>query len=217
MAVKPEVIKARLKVLFPKANLSTKRLDELSARLATKPADDADETAIDGVINSANDFYSFEEIAREDDIKRTLEQKAKPEPTPADPTPQPTPTPEPDNTPEWAKALLANNAKLTADIEAIKTGRVTETKLQQARKLFDDSEIFKSVKDDKTKNFFFKQVDVNSEISTEDQIKELAETYSNLVQHNADNENHGGTPPVSTNNSKPSEAEMDEIIGSATR
>jgi hypothetical protein len=39
MAVKPEIIKARLKVLFPKANLSQKRLDVYTAKLAPKPAE----------------------------------------------------------------------------------------------------------------------------------------------------------------------------------
>lgn len=75
MAVKPELIKARLRALFPKANLSTKRLDEISARLAKKPEDDADETAIDEVITDydENGAMTFEEIAKADDKIRTLE------------------------------------------------------------------------------------------------------------------------------------------------
>lgn len=215
MAVKPEVIKARLKELFPKANLSTKRLDELSARLANKPADDAEQTAIDEVINSANDFISFEEIAREDDRMRTLEQKSKPIETPPTPPSNPV-TPPSDDTPQWAKDLIASNQSLKTDLEAIKNGKVTETKLQQARKLFNDSEIFKSVKDE-NKEFFFKQVDVNSEKGFEDQIKELETTYSNLVQHNVDQEQHAGGPPTSSSNNAPTEAEMDRIISGATR
>ena len=114
MAVKPEIIKARLKALFPKANLSTKRIDALAAKLAPMPADDADDAAVDVILNQANDFNSFEDIAKEDDRVRTLEAKAKEITPPATPptTPQGAPptipptTPPTDDTPEWAKALL---------------------------------------------------------------------------------------------------------------
>ena len=73
MAVKPEIIKARLKVLFPKANLSQKRLDTYVAKLAPKPADDADDDAIDAIINDYNDVIDFVAVAQEDDRTRTLE------------------------------------------------------------------------------------------------------------------------------------------------
>lgn len=214
--IKPELIKARLRELFPKANLSTKRLDELSERLSKKPVDDADQAAIDEVINSANDFMSFDEIAREDDRIRTLETKiARPEPKPPEPA-LPEPTRENDDTPEWAKALLAKNEKLEADLNALVTGKVTETKLQQARQLFDNSEVFKSIKNDGTKEFFFKQVDANSEKAFEEQIKELETTYSTMVQNTSDEIDHGGTPPQGIADKKPTEAEMDAIIRSAT-
>lgn len=68
-------IKARLRVKFPKANLSTKRLDEISAKLAKKPEDGADDDAIDAVLEDYNDngAMTFEEIAKTDDKVRTLE------------------------------------------------------------------------------------------------------------------------------------------------
>ena len=103
MAVDRLKVIARLKALFPKANLSQKRLDALADKLASKPADDADDTAIDVVINDFNDILSIEEIAREDDRVRTLEAKSKepnpaapPAPAPANPTPA-NPTPAPSN------------------------------------------------------------------------------------------------------------------------
>lgn len=218
MPVDAQKVKDRLKALFPKANLSAKRLDELSARLAKKPADDADEKAIDDVINQANDFMPFEDIAREDDRLRTLEQKANaPKPTP---TPEPTPTPAPkpsDDTPEWAKAMMLANEKLAKDLEELKTGKITETKMQQAKKLFDQSETFKSIKDEKAKEFFLKQIDTNSETPFEEQIKALEEVHSSLVQQNANTIDYSGLPPEGAPNGKPTEEELDSIIVSAER
>lgn len=94
MAVKPEQIKARLKAKYPKANLSTKRLDEISAKLAKKPADDADDAAIDEVLEDYNENgpMTFEEIAKSDDKIRTLETKK--------PVAPENPTPDPDE-PAW--------------------------------------------------------------------------------------------------------------------
>lgn len=215
MAVDAQKVKDRLKVLFPKANLSAKRLDDLSARLAKRPADDADETAIDEVINTANDLFPFEEIAKEDDRVRTLEQKAKPTPPEIPPTPPVLPTD--DDTPSWAKAILEANTKLAEEIEALKTGKITETKTQQAKKLFEDSQVFKSIKDENAKDFFFRQVDPNSETSFEDQIKALETTYSSLVQNRADAVDYSGLPPNGSGNDKPSEEEIDTIIANAGR
>ena len=106
MAVEKSKVIARLKALFPKANLSQKRLDALADKLASKPADDADDAAIDLVINDFNSVLSIEEIAREDDRVRTLEQKANPNPpTPPAPPAPPTP-PTGDDVPAYVKALL---------------------------------------------------------------------------------------------------------------
>lgn len=100
MAVEAAKIKARLRALFPKANLSTKRLDEISAKLAKKPEDGATDAQIDEVLNDYNDngAMTFEEIAKADDKIRTLEAK-KPEPKTDEPK-----TDEPDpNEPAWFK------------------------------------------------------------------------------------------------------------------
>jgi hypothetical protein len=70
MAVKPEIIKAR-RVLFPKANLSQKKLDVYAAKLAPKPAD-ADDATIDAIINDYNEVIDFSS-SQEDDRTRTLE------------------------------------------------------------------------------------------------------------------------------------------------
>ena len=66
MAVEKSKVVNRLKALFPKANLSQKRLDALADKLASKPADDADDAAIDAVINDL--FYSEKRLTKEQKI-----------------------------------------------------------------------------------------------------------------------------------------------------
>ena len=212
MAVKPEIIKARLKVLFPKANLSIKRLDALAAKLAPMPTDDADDAAVDAILNQANDFNSFEEIAREDDRIRTLEAKANPSPNPTPaPAPNPSPAPAPDDTPAWAKALIDSNQKMTADLEAIKSGNVLETKKQTASQLFEKSEVLKGLKPE-LKDRWINRIDVNSETPFEDQIKELESEYSELVQVSADNNQYGGPAGGGFKNDKPDDLVVNEIV-----
>lgn len=78
MAVKSEVIKARIKALFPKTNLTTSRLNAIADKLKEKPADDADDDTIDEVINDFNEnsIMSIEDIAKNDDRLRSLTKKA---------------------------------------------------------------------------------------------------------------------------------------------
>ena len=194
MAVKPEIIKARLKVLFPKANLSTKRIDTIVAKLAPMPADDADDAAVDVILNQANDFMSFDEIAREDDRIRTLEEKAG---TIANPTP-PAPTTHPSvETPEWVKTILDRHEKLQADIEAIKTGKIADTKRQTAQKVFESSEILKGMKPE-IKESWLTRINIDSETTIEDQVKGLETEYADIRQSVADTTNYSGGTPYRT-------------------
>lgn len=191
MAVERSKVISRLKALFPKANLSQKRLDALADKLATKPADDADDAAIDLVINDFNSVLSIEEIARDDDRIRTLEQKANPNPpTPPVPPTPPTP-PKGDEVPSWAQAILDSNKKLEGELEAIKTGKVIETKRATASELFAKSEVLKRIPESIRPNWV-NRIDLNSETSFDDQIKALETEYSELVQVNADNNQYAG-------------------------
>lgn len=216
MAVKPEIIKARLKVLFPKANLSTKRLDAFAAKLAPMPADDADDAAVDVVLNLANDFNSFEEIAREDDRVRTLEAKVTPAPAPT-PTPEPNPAPTPapvttDDTPAWAKTLIETNQKLTADIEAIKTGKITETKKQTALSVFESSEVLKALKPEIKANWL-NRIDVNSETPIEDQVKSLETEFTDIRQEIANTTKFSSVVPSFTDGkNEPSAEDIKGIV-----
>src|SRR5690606_2228270 len=119
---KRQKIAGRLKALFPKANLSTKMIDAIAAKLESKVSDDADDAAIDEVVNQANEFMDFEALAKKDDRIRTLEANQKKGDEGANP-PKDDPTPEPpkDDTPEWAKALLSK-------VDALEKGKITESK-----------------------------------------------------------------------------------------
>lgn len=204
MAVQPEKIKARLKALFPKANLSTKRLDAYAAKLAPKPADDADDTAIDAIINDYNEVIDFDAVAKEDDRVRTLDAKAKADADKAkgkggnDDGNDDEVIKVDDDAPEWAKALLKQNEKLTSDLEAIKTGKVVETKRATASELFGKSEVLKNIPETIRKNWE-NRIDVNSETPFEEQITALESEYSELTQTNANNNHYapaagGGNP-----------------------
>lgn len=214
MAVDAKKIKERLRNLFPKANLSNKRLDEISARLAKKPADDAEETAIDQVINDANDFMPFEDIAKEDDRIRSLEARAKQE-QPQKPdgndkgNDDPAP-PKPDDAPAWAKSIMETNQKLLDEVNVLKTGKITENKKESARKIFTQSETLKGLKENVQENWF-NRINVDSETPVEDQIKALEEEFQELVQHHADSKGYSNLPPDGNGGNKPSDAELDEV------
>jgi len=116
MAVDKSKIKERLKALFPGVNLSNTRIEQLSTRLAPKPADDADDAAIDAVINEANFYNPFADMAKEDDLIRTLkanQKTAPPEPEP--PKTDPVPDQKTDDTAALLKTLLAKVEGLEAE------------------------------------------------------------------------------------------------------
>jgi len=220
MAVKPEIIKARLKVLFPKANLSTKRLDAYAAKLAPKLADDADEATVDALINDYNEVIDFEAVAKEDDKTRTLEaDKKKAEEAAAakggkggkKDDEEEEEVKIDDDAPAWAKALLKSNEKLTSDLEAIKTGNVLQTKKQTASQLFEKSDVLKGLKED-LKPRWINRIDVNSETPIEDQIKELESEYSELVQVSADSNQYGGPAGGGSTATKPDDAVVNSIV-----
>ncbi|QYS85416.1 hypothetical protein JJC03_09205 [Flavobacterium oreochromis] len=191
MAVPKVKVIERLKALFPKANLSQKRLDALADKLATKPADDADDSAIDDVINDFNQILSIEEIAKDDDRLRTLESKQKEPKTPVSPQDLPAPTPPKEDIPEWAKQLISSNQKTLEEIEAIKTGKVLETKRVTASELFSKSNTLNKMPDT-IKTSWLNRIDLNSETAIEDQVKSLEEEYAVLSQTAANNTGYSG-------------------------
>lgn len=218
MAVKPEIIKARLKVLFPKANLSQKRLDAYAAKLAPRPADDADDEAVDAIINDFNEVIDFEAVAKEDDRIRTLEaDKKKAEEAAAnkgkggkkdEEEDEDEPT---EGMTVFEKAMLKKFGDLKSDIDSIKTGNVLQTKKQTALQSFEKSEILQGLKPE-LKDRWVNRIDVNSETPIEDQIKELESEYSELVQVSADTNVYAGPAGGGSSNQKPDEAIVSEIV-----
>jgi hypothetical protein len=202
---KKQKIAGRLKALFPKANLSQKRIDAIAAKLEPKVADDADETAIDDVINQANDFMDFEAIAKEDDRIRTLEANQKKageeEPNP----PGTSPTPPTDDEPEWAK-------RLSQRLENIEKGEITKTKASTVADLFSKSQILKGLPENQ-KQSWINRVNLDAE-DLASEISSLESEYTELKQSIVDSTSYAGAPFRATEGSDSvSDADLDAVMG----
>jgi len=206
---KKQKIAGRLKALFPKANLSQKRIDAIADKLETKISDDAEETTIDEVINQANEFMDFEAIAKEDDRIRTLEANQKKvgegegEPNPPVMPPIP-PTAPSDETPEWAKALLQK-------VESIEKGEIIKSKSQAISDLFSKSEILKTLPENQ-KQAWIKRVNLDSEdLNTE--VSNLEKEFEELRQSIINTGEFAG-PPVTISSGKASisDTDLNEVI-----
>ena len=217
MAVKPEKITARVRVLYPNANLSKLRMDEISARLAKKPEDDADDAAIDLVINEANDFMPFEDIAKQDDKLRTLEAKKPKEPAnPAGPTEEVEDEEDKKLSPtdKLLKQMSENITKLTEKVTTIETGKVIDTKKSIAQIAFEKSEVFKNMKPELKENWL-KRIAVTDETTEEEintQVTSLETEFSDLQQSFADSVGYGGPGGKGTGDIKFSEEEAAKIV-----
>lgn len=218
MAVKPEVIKARLKVLLPKANLSQKRLDAYAAKLAPKLADDADETAIDAIITDYNDVIDFEAVAKEDDSNRTLLAKAKADAEKAknnggkkdDDDNQDDDDDDTEGMTPFEKKMLKEFGSLKSELNEIKSGNVKQSKLEQVKSLLEKSEVFKKL-DETAKGFMLKNVDLESETPFEEQITSLEGVFGNIVQTTADTGQYGGAAGGGSADAKVDQAVLDKM------
>ncbi|WCM42396.1 hypothetical protein MG290_01630 [Flavobacterium sp. CBA20B-1] len=203
---KRQKIAGRLKALFPKANLSTKRIDVITAKLESKVSDDADDTAIDEIVNQANEFMDFEAIAKEDDRVRTLEANQKKGDEGGNP-PKDDPTPEPpkDDTPEWAKALLSK-------VDALEKGKITESKANTVADLFSKSEILKGLPENQ-KQSWLKRVNLESE-DLAAEVASLETEYTELRQSFADSADlAGGTFNKTEGKTAVADADLDAVMG----
>jgi hypothetical protein len=200
MAVEKARVIARIKAKFPKLNLTQTRIDAIADRLSARPADDADDAAIDEVVDDFNELMPLADIAKEDDRVRNLEKKANAKKTvkkKATETPANTGSDEDedldlgDDVPSWAKQLLKTNKELSQKVNELETGKQTESRLSQATKAFESSKLLSKMKPE-IKDKWIKRFDLESEVSFEDQAKELETEYSELVQINADQSDLGG-------------------------
>jgi hypothetical protein len=221
MAVDKTRVIARLKAYIAgKANLSNVRIDEVSARLALLPADDADDAAIDAVITNADAIYPFKEISSNDDRFRNLESQIKKPVDPNNPNPEPNPQPTPNQStasdaPDYIKTLMATIEGLKADIVEVKTGKVLETKRSAATQAFEKSETLKALKTPELKQAWLNRINVDSETPIEEQITALESEYTVMQQTFADSIGYSGTPPLGGNHTlKPDEKMIENIVDS---
>ena len=123
-------------------------------------------------------------------------------------TPPTPPTPPTDETPEWAKGLIEQNKALTDKINAIETGKVIESKQQQALSVLQKSEVL----NDSIKTKWANRIDLNSEVSFEDQVKGLESEFTELRQGLVDATALAGSTPMISSGGKASDAELESIL-----
>lgn len=211
-------LKGRLMALFPKANLSKERLDKILDRLVKKVDENADDAALDAVINEANDLMDFEALAREDDRIRTLEAEAKKKAGEGNPGGKPGAKPDSNqsggqnkNEPSKDDEIPAWAEKFFQKLESIEKSQVKDSKRKTVSDLFEKSNILKGLKPE-LKEKWINRIDLEAETSFEDQIKELETEYTELVQVNADNNEYAGPAGSGKGEVKPDDKIVEDIV-----
>ena len=95
-------IQGRLRLLYPKANLSSTRISQYAERLKAKLSEESTQEDVDNLIKDLNDLVDFSQVAKDDDRLRTY-QKPKEEMKQEEPKQSEEPKEE---VPTWAQALL---------------------------------------------------------------------------------------------------------------
>ena len=104
-------IQGRLRLLCPKANLSSTRISQYAERLKAKLSEESTQEDVDNLIKDLNDLVDFSQVAKDDDRLRTY-QKPKEE-MKQEETPKPTNTDNPML--EMLKQLTDKIDKLESD------------------------------------------------------------------------------------------------------
>ena len=106
-------IQGRLRLLYPKANLSSTRISQYAERLKAKLSEESTQEDVDNLIKDLNDLVDFSQVAKDDDRLRTY-QKPKEE-MKQEETPKPTETPTDNPMLEMLKQLTDKIDKLESD------------------------------------------------------------------------------------------------------
>ena len=85
-------IQGRLRLLYPKANLSSTRISQYAERLKAKLSEESTQEDVDNLIKDLNDLVDFSQVAKDDDRLRTY-QKPKEEMKQEEPAPTGTDNP----------------------------------------------------------------------------------------------------------------------------
>src|SRR5690606_24507562 len=183
--------------------------DVITAKLESKVSDDADDAAIDEIVNQANDFMDFDALAKEDDRVRTLEANQKKgeegKGNGTDPDPDKNQNPNPDNeTNTLLKTLLGK-------VEALEKGEVSKSKANTVADLFSKSEILKGLPENQ-KQSWLKRVNLESE-DLAAEVAALETEYTELRQSIVDSADlAGGTFNTSTGKEAISDADINAVM-----
>lgn len=223
--VKPEQIKARLKVKYPKANLSNERIDEISARLCKLPEDNADDTAIDAVLDQADAIMPFEEIAKNDDTIRTLKAKNNNPKTPEEIAKEAAEKKKAEDAakaaeeaqkgaPDWFKTFKEDMDKklntLSSSYENLQKGITTQSKTQKLNELFEANEVLKGLPEN-IRNRALKTINLDAE-DLASEVEAVSKDFEGFIQKKADDDVYAGVPGKSFSDTKPSKEEIDAVI-----
>ena len=186
MAIEKEKVVTRYKALFGTVGLSQTRLDEISAKLGLKMADEATDEDIDARLNEMNDLYPFSEIKKNDD--RTLNDKNNPNRKPAQVE---TPKEEVKTETKSDDPVLALLQEMKGELASLKAEKLHESLEAKFRK----DERLKGVPE------FMLQMGVpKSEEEYEDKVTTLATNFKDFavkakIQEFGGDQTPSGTPP----------------------
>lgn len=168
-----ETIIGRLKVLFPKANLTKQRLDEvISDKLISRFTEESTNEDIDAIL----ELLPINEIAKQDDRARTLEARRN------EPKPEPEPRKDDDSS---DNAILKAIQGLAQEIEGIKN----EKKQTSLAERFNSDERIKNIPE-----FIRKGYLPTSEDDLETNIEALATEFESFSEKNKLKEFGGDIP-----------------------
>lgn len=209
-----EKIKARLRVLFPKANLSKKRIDDISAKLSKKLDEESTEEQIDELLTDYNEIapMSFEELAKQDDKIRTLATKA---PNKRDAGNDDENGDEYPEEPAYFKKWRMEQEKKFAQIEASQRANTRESLISKTLKGVEKEKVEKVLKNFKRMNFenddeFNEFVDELSQDYKADIDKAKLDGYGNDTPHAGSS---GGRKKTKTEVKQMSAEEAKNLVG----
>lgn len=230
MAVTRQKIKTRFKVLFPKVNLSSARLNAYADKLKSKPEDEATDDEIDEIINDFNDVVDFADIARQEDQARSYKAKLDKLSNGADEDEdedddeedilnnpkQKVENKKDSETNALISKLMSKMDSISTELADIKSNKTRDSKVELLKSKFSKNEVISKLTP-KMQEKLIKLVDLDSEeLDLDDQIDEISEDYKDFVQNQANSEEHGGFPPVSYNSKdfddKAAKSLVDDII-----
>jgi hypothetical protein len=232
MAVTKLQLEARLRLKYPKANLSKERINEFSDRLSPIPKDGATDEEIDAVLDQSNTYMPFEEIAKNDDKLRSMKKQIDETKTPAEieaeriakeksDAKEKAENEAKDKAPEWFKPFAEKLETMDGrfvDFDKNLTGMKKDTDItlrkEQAKALFEGDETLKGMDEGIRSTWLNTRIDYTSETPLEDQVKSLSSEYSSFTQSSADGKTLSGPPGVNVSTVKPADDVVKDIAKS---